>query len=644
MNKIQKIKELIEKLDKCSYEYYVLDQPSISDKQYDQIFDELQFLEQETNFILSSSPTQKVQGKVLPFLKEVKHTELMLSADKSKDINDIIKFMGDQECVLSWKLDGCSIILRYNNGKFLQAITRGGGEKGEDVTHTVMTFKNVPMQIDYKGYLEVRGEGLVTFKDFERINNELIFRGEKTYSSPRNLAAGSVRQLDSNITKDRNLIFKVFGIVKYDINYHTKFMQFDFLADCGFDVVEHVVVDKNLLNFWIENYKERIITLPYLTDGLIVEYDDIAYGKTQGVTGHHSKNMFALKWADDSYETIFRGVGLNTTRTGMVSLTALFDEVDIDGVKVSRATLHNYDIFKELQLGVGDIISVYRANAVIPQIEDNLIRSNTYNINMKCPSCGGSIIIKTPKEARFLFCENEDCPSRLVNKIVHYCSKNAANIDGFSEAGIETFINKGFLKTFSDIYKLEKYKSQIINLEGWGIKSYNNLIDSIDESKNTELYRLIYGIGIPQIGLSGSKNLCKYFNNDINKIINSKYEELYNVKDFGGITASNVVKYFYNKNNLIEIGKLLEYIKIKNNNIISSNKLQDLVFVITGTLSKPREEFQRIIENKGGKTTGTISKKTNYLLAGDNIGETKIKKAVEYGIKIISENDFNLMM
>ncbi|MFA7664271.1 MAG: NAD-dependent DNA ligase LigA, partial [Clostridia bacterium] len=431
---VNRIQELTKQLNEACDAYYTQDNPTLTDKQYDQLFNELQSLEDQFGYILSSSPTQKVQGEVLPYLNKVQHTKPMLSAEKSKDINDVIKFMGNQECVLSWKLDGLTIVLRYNQGKLQQAITRGGGEYGEDVTHAVKTFTNIPLTINYKGYLEIRGEGLVLFNEFEKINLELISKGQETYSSPRNLAAGSVRQLDANITKDRNLIFIAFGIVKCDTEFTTKTGQFEFLKNQGFDVVFHHMIDKSVINESVSMFEENVKNLPYLTDGLIIEFNNLAYGKAQGFTGHHTKNMFALKWNDDCSETKFRGVELNTTRTGIVSITGLFDEVDIDGVKVSRASLHNYDIFQALQLGVEDTITVYRANAVIPQIEDNLTRSGSYQIEMKCPSCGGEVVIKQPKEARFLFCENEDCPSRLVNRFVHFCSKDGMNIDGLSEA------------------------------------------------------------------------------------------------------------------------------------------------------------------------------------------------------------------
>lgn len=651
LDKIQRIQFLVKELSEASKAYYVDDNPYMTDKQYDRYYDELQLLEKETGYILSSSPTQKVQGEVLPFLKKVKHTEPMLSAEKSKDINDVLKFMGNQECVLSWKLDGLTIVLRYNNGKFQQAITRGGGEEGEDVTHTVKTFTNVPLTIDYKGYLEIRGEGLVTFKDFERINSELIAKGEEGYSSPRNLAAGSVRQLDASITKNRNLIFIAFGIVKCDKVLPTKGHQFEFLSELGFEVVYYVVVDKELIKDYVENFKAKLPTLPYLTDGLIIEYDNIAYGKAQGVTGHHGKNMFALKWQDDCSETIFRGVELNTTRTGMVSLTALFDEVDIDGVKVSRASLHNYDIFEELQLGVENIVTVYRANAVIPQIEDNLTRSNTYKIEMKCPSCGGDIVIKTPKEARFLFCENKNCPSRLINKFVHFCSKDAINIDGLSEAGIELFVNKGWLKTFDDLYNLQQYKNQIIKLEGWGSKSYKKLIDAIEKSKKVKMSNFVYALGIPQIGKGSSKILAKHFKDDwfaFEEALINEYD-FTKLQDMGDITNQSLHDWYDNISERKMWTKLtynVEFVKEEKKEVVNTNSnFSGKKLYCTGTFANyKKDELKNIVESLGGEFTSGYAKSLDYLVEGSLKSSSKVDKAKKDGIPVLSEYEFMRMI
>jgi len=646
MNKIERIKELVNTLVEACNSYYVNDNPIMTDKQYDLLYDELSQLEVETNYILSNSPTQKVQGSVVDFLQKVKHSESMLSAEKSKDVNDVVKFIGDKDCVESWKLDGLTLVLKYNEGKLQQAITRGGGEEGEDVTHTVKTFTNIPLTINYNGYLEIRGEGLVTFKDFERINTELMLKGEKTYSNPRNLAAGSVRQLDARITKDRNLMFIAFGIVKCDDVFKYKTEQFEFLKSLGFEVVFYNLINKSVINESVNMFEENVKKLPYLTDGLIFEFNDIEYGKAQGVTGHHSKALYALKWNDDSSETKFRGVKLNTTRTGMTSITSFFDEVDIDGVSVSKASLHNYDIFEALQLGIGDTITVYRANAVIPQIEENLTRSGTYKIDMHCPSCGSELVIKTPKEARFLFCENESCPSKLVNKFVHFCSKDAMDIEGLSEATIEKFIDKEFIKDFTDIYKLEQYKKEIITMEGFGVKSYNNLIAAIEKSRTIEFHRLIYALGINQIGLGGAKRLAKHFNNDMNtflKVLNDNYD-LTNIEDFGEITAQSVNDYFVNTENLNQVNALLDCITIsKPIQTTISNKLEGKIFVITGDVNHftNRKELQSKIEEFGGKCSGSVSAKTSYLINNDNTsGSSKNKSAKALNVPIITEEQF----
>ena len=647
MDKIKRIQELTKLLNQYSYEYYVLDSPTISDKQYDQLYNELESLEKEMDYVLSSSPTQKVQGEVLPFLVEVKHTEPILSADKSKDIKDVIKFMKDQECILSWKLDGLTLVLRYNNGKLQQAITRGGGYSGEDVTHTVKTFINVPLNIDYYGYLEVRGEGLVTFKDFERINAELIAKGKEPYSNPRNLAAGSVRQLDANITKERNLLFIAFGIVKCDNRINFKDTEFEFLQDLGFEVVYHEIVTKDTLEKWINKFESMLPNLSYLTDGLIIEYVSIQYGKKQGITGHHSKALYAFKWNDDSYETIFRGVELNTTRTGMVSITGIFDEVDIDGVKISRASLHNYDIFEALELGIGDIVTVYRANAVIPQIEDNLTRSNTYKIDMVCPSCGGEIVIKTPKDARFLFCENIHCPAKLVSKFVHFVSKEAMDIEGFSDATIQKFIDKGFLKTFDDIYKLDQYKNEIVNIEGFGIKSYNKLMDAINKSRKVKLNQFIYALGIPNIGKSGAKILSKAFNYnwiEFEKALSNRFNFSI-LEDFGYITNDSLHKWYADvdeKKLWVNLLGDVEFVKEeKKGGSNLDTPFAGKKIYCTGTFeSYKKNELKSIVESLGGEFASGYAKSLDYLVFGNVKGSTKVDKAKRDGVPILSEDEF----
>jgi len=651
MNKIERIKELVNICNYHNRKYYTEDKPEISDKEYDKLYNELCDLEAETGYILASSPTQKVQGEVLSELVKIQHSEPMLSAEKSKDINDVLKFMGNKECVLSWKLDGLTLVLKYNNGKFQQAITRGSGYEGEDVSHSVRVFTNVPMTIPYKGYLELRGEGLVPSIELDRVNSELIANGEESYSNCRNLAAGSVRQLDAKITKERNLIFIAFGIISCDVILPLKYLQLDWLQQQGFEVVYHEVIDKNNLQSWINIFEGMIPNLSFLTDGLIIEYNDITYGKAQGSTGHHSKALYALKWQDDSCETSFIGVELNTTRTGMCSITGIFKEVDIDGVKVSRASLHNYDIFEALQLGVNDIIIVYRANQVIPQIEDNLTRSGTYKINMHCPSCGSNLVIRQPKEARFLFCENENCPSKLANKFVHFVSKDAMNIDGLSDAGILTFLDNGWIETFADLYRLDRYKADIIRTEGFGIRSYTKLIEAIEKSKNVKFENFVYALGIDQIGKGGAKRLAKHFKNDINAFLTatSSHHNFTSIADFGMITAYGVYEYFQSESNMAMVKELLQYITIKQEEkkMEGFKDLSNLTFVVTGNVTtfKNRGELEALITSLNGKLSGSVSSKTNFLINNDITSTSgKNQKARELGIPVIDENDFNKMI
>ncbi len=649
MSEVQRIQELVKICNYHDEKYYTNDKPEISDKEYDKLYYELKSLEEKTGFIIASSPTQKIKGEILPFLNKVVHTKPMLSADKSKNIDDVLKFMKDKVCILSWKLDGLTLVLKYDNGVFKQAITRGRhGIEGEDVTHTVRHFTNLPLKISYAGYLELRGEGLISYKDFNRINDELIKNGEETYSSPRNLASGSVRQLDSNITKNRNLFFIAFGIIKCeDEVWDSKYAQLAWLQNQGFETVYHEIIDKNTLVKWVEIFKSMVSNLSFLTDGLIIEFEDITYGKSLGSTGHHSRAIYAMKWNDDNSETIFRGVELNTTRTGITSITGLFDEVEIDGVKVSRASLHNYDIFEDFEFGIGDVINVYRANSVIPQIEENITRSGTYKIDMKCPSCGSDLVIKKPKESRFLFCENKNCTAKLLSKFVHFVSKDAMNIEGLSEATLEKFVSKGFVVTFADIYSLDKHKNQIINMDGFGIKSWNKLWNSIQKSKIVKLENFVYALGIPLIGVSTAKTISKYFKGEwfnFQKACLDDEFDFAQLKDFGQ-TTSNKIHEWFNDLNERRLWTGLTYIInfTKQEEKLINESLEGLTFVVTGSVNHftNRKELQSKIEELGGKCVGSVSKNTNYLINNDITSASgKNKTAIELGVKIISEELF----
>jgi DNA ligase (NAD+) len=657
MNKIDRIKELI-KL--CNYHcnlYYVQDKPEISDFTYDDLYCELEYLEKETNYILSNSPTQKVQGEVLDCFKKVKHTEPMLSAEKSKDINDVIKFMKNEYCIISWKLDGLTIVLRYNKGILQQAITRGTGLEGEDVTSTVRTFANIPLTIQYQGYLEIRGEGLVTLKELNRINQELISKGEEPYSSARNLAAGSVRQLDANITKKRNLIFKAFGMIKCDEEFETKYKQFRFLEDQGFDVVAwSPFIYNNIIDLEerIKIFEDTIPTLDYLIDGLIFEYDNIQYGKSQGVTGHHGRNLFAYKFTDDTADTILRDIEWSVGRTGVITPVALFDEVELAEAKITRASLHNLSIMEELEIGILDKICLQRANGIIPQIVENYTSSNNIIIPEECPACGGVAIIDQPGNSKILYCTNRKCSARLLGEFSHFVSKNAMNIINLSEATLEKFINAGFLKTFDDIYSLWRYKDAIIKMDGFGIKSYDKLIDSINKSKRVKMASFIYSLGIINIGRTASKVIAEYFHNDYFEFAEAASSgfDFTELPDFGMTMCANVLNWYDDISNLELSNRLLDIIRFvkeeeKVMSEVKKNVFQDKVFCVTGSFEnyKPRKLLEEIIESLGGKVTGSVSAKTNYLITNDtDTGTKKNQAAQKFGVEIINEDEFISMI
>lgn len=640
MEKIKRIQELVNICNYHSDLYYIKDNPEISDKDYDKLYSELEVLEKEIGYILSSSPTQKVQGKVVNYLQKVQHTEPMLSAEKSKDINDIKEFMGNQDCSLSWKLDGLTIVLRYDNGKFQQAITRGGGTEGEDVTHTVSTFTNIPLTIDYKEYLEIRGEGLVTFDEFERINSELIVKGEELYKSPRNLAAGSVRQLDANITKNRRLIFIVFGIVKCDTKFKYKSEQFNFLQSLGFTVVFHHIIDKSVIDESVKLFEEKVKKLPYPTDGLIFEYNDIAYGKLQGSTGHHTKNMFALKWTDETQETVLRSVEWNTTRSGQINPTGLFDTVIIDNTEVSRASLHNLSIIEGLQLNIGNHILVSKRNLIIPHVEDNLDRDNEIMSYPKtCPACGGQTIIRNTGSADFLFCTNDDCSAKMLDKFVNFVKRDAMNIDGLSEATLEKFISKGWLMYFDDIYRLNQHCSEICKMDGLGVKSYHNLMSAIDKSKNIKLENFLNALGIEGVGVSTGKLLAKKFKS-VDNLLSANRIDILNIDGIGEITANSIYEY-----RLLHVGTILSlkdkvnFIEdIKKEMVAEDNPFKGMHLYPTGKFDLKKEELKVKLEELGAIVESGYKKSLDMLIAGGDTSKSdKVNKAKADGVRIVTE-------
>ena len=651
MDKIKRIKELINELQKASVAYYKYDNPVMTDKQYDDLYDELSSLEKETGIIMVDSPTQKVQGEILEYLEKVQHRKPMLSANKTKDISEIRKFIGNKTCVMSWKEDGLTIVLRYKDGVLDRAITRGkDGLIGEDVTHTMRMCKNIPLKIPYCTDIEVRGECVIAWNDFNKINENL----DESKSHPRNLAAGSVRQLNASVAKDRNIKYKAFELVqdylyeesKTNVSLLNQVMtiseSFDYLKNCGFDVVEHDLVTKDNVEEMIEKYNPEEYEFP--VDGLIFEYNDYLYGKSLGVTSHHPLSMIALKWNDELYETTLRDIEWNTSKTGLVNPIAVFNETTIDGAGITRATLHNISYIENLQLGIGDKIQIYKANKIIPKVHNNLTRSNTWKLPDKCPNCGGGVEIHNENGSKTLHCINPDCSAKLLGKLVHFCSKNAINIDNLSEQTLQKFIDLDWLTSFIDIYHLSEYKSEMYKLDGFGKKSVDKLLEAIENSRTTTLDRFIYSLSIPLIGRSASKTIAKYFNYDFNEWYNIGISQPFRyilLDDFGEAMQNSIHNFAVNLEMVSDLSD--EFIFVKENSSNSGVDLSGKTFVITGSLQhyKNRDELVSVIESLGAKVSGSVSAKTSFLINNDTeSNSSKNVKAKQLGIPINNEQDF----
>lgn len=639
----ERMLELIRRLKDADIAYYRDDNPVMSDRDYDALMDELKSLEQDTGLILSGSPTQKVSGEILEELTPVRHTRPMLSADKTKSIDDLIKFADGRDVILSWKMDGLTLVLRYNNGLLEQAITRGReGIIGEDVTHTVRTFMNVPLSIPSRAQFEVRGEGVISWENFEKINLSL----DEPYRSPRNLAAGSVRKLDAAEAGKRHLEFFAFDLVT-DMQLGTKHEQLEFLEHNGFAVVPYFRLSAASpieLTKAIEQADPKKFGYP--PDGLILEYDDIAYGKSLGATGHHENRMIALKWEDELFETRFIGVELATTRTGMVSITGLFEPVEIDGATVSRAYLHNLDVFDEFQFGIGDSIKVYKANMIIPQIAQNDTQSNTFILPMTCPCCGEHLSVKhTTGGTRQLYCENPHCAAKLVQKFNHFCEKTRMNIEGLSATTLEKFIGHGWIRNFGDLYDLEKHREDIINTEGFGVKSYERLQASIEKSRHCTLAQFIAGLGIPMVGRHAGRDLDRYFHGSwesFEQAIRDGFD-FTKLPDFGETLHNNIYTWYADKEEEALWRPLLEKIEFIKENLTMSIKITPLygkTVVATGKLENyTRDGIQSKLLELGAKPANSVTKKTDYLIVGEKAG-SKLTKARQLGIPTLSEQDF----
>ena len=647
---LNKMKSLIAQLLAANKAYYGEDDPIMTDLEYDQQYHELEQLEQETGIVLASSPTQRVSGEVLDSLTAVTHTKPMLSADKTKSTAEIFKFIGGRKVVVSWKLDGLTLVLRYEGGKLAQAITRGDGLKGEDVTHTVRVMGNVPLTIPCTDPLEVRGEGVISWQNFNELNETLA----EPYSHPRNLAAGSIRKLDAEESKKRRLEFLAFDLISENLGGTTKWENLRFLAQMGFTTVGYSVLAANASQEAVEQaialYRPEEYAFP--VDGLIFEYDDLAYGRSLGATGHHENRLMALKWADTLYDTVFRCLEVATTRTGMVSLTGVFDDVEIDGTIVNHAYLHNLDIFKQMALGPGDKISVYKANMIIPQIAENHTKSGGCPIPSVCPCCGEMLMIHTsPGGTQQLYCENTDCPARLVRKFVHFCSKTRMEIEGLAEQTLETFVQRGWVKNFGDLYELERHKADIIACPGFGEKSFARLQAAIDKRRTCTLNQFIAAVGIPEVGRHAGRILNRHFGGDWNAFEQAVQEgyDFTQLQDFGKVMHDNIYAWYNNAEEARLWRPALDHISFLKEDTTMSENLNNNPFagktvVATGKLENyTRDGIQMKLLELGAKPASSVSKKTDYVIAGEKAG-SKLIKAQELGITILTEQQFEEML
>ena len=643
-NSLQRMKELVEKLDQAAKAYYQEDREIMSNQEYDSLYDQLEQLEKETGTVLTNSPTVRVGYEAVNELPKEEHPSPMLSLDKTKDREVLRGFIGNHKCLLSWKLDGLTIVLTYENGELVKAVTRGNGIVGEVITNNARVFKNIPLRIPYKGQLVLRGEAIITYSEFERIN-ETIGDADAKYKNPRNLCSGSVRQLNNEITAKRNVRFYAFALVSaQDVDFsNSREQQFIWLKKQGFEVVEYKVVTSESLDEAMDYFSKTIVNNDFPSDGLVVTYDDIAYGESLGSTAKFPRNSFAFKWADEMRETRLLDMEWSPSRTGLINPVAIFEPVELEGTTVSRASVHNISIVKELQLGIGDTIKVYKANMIIPQIAENLTRSSNLVIPDKCPVCGQEARIRKENDVETLYCMNPDCVAKKIKSFSLFTSRDAMNIDGLSEATLEKFIAMGFIHNFGDIFEIGRYKDQIVEMEGFGQKSFDNLMVSLEKAKETTLAKVIYSLGITGIGLANAKVICKYFDDDIEKIRHADEEEISAIEGIGPVIAGSMADYFKSAENNQKLDHLLSHLHLVHEETSAEQVFAGKTFVITGSVEhfSNRSEAKEFIEARGGKVTGSVTKKTDYLINNDKTSaSSKNKKAQELGIPILSEEDF----
>ena len=644
MDKKARIKELVEILNKAAKSYYVDAVEIMPNIEYDKLYDELVKLEKETNVVLSNSPTQNVGYEIAGELPKKAHESPMLSLDKTKSVEDLREWLGDNKALLSWKMDGLTIVLTYRDGELAEAVTRGNGTIGEVITNNAKNFQNIPLKIEFKGELILRGEAIIKYSDFKRINDAIEDATAK-YKNPRNLCSGSVRQLNPAITKSRMVYCNIFNVVKADgVDFeNSKAKQFEWVKNEGFDVVEYKFTDSKSIADDIAEFESKIESNDIPSDGLVLLLDDIALGERLGSTSKFPRNAMAFKWSDERQVTKLKYIEWSPSRTGLINPVAVFEPVELEGTTVSRASLHNVSIFEDLMLGVGDEISVYKANMIIPQVYENLTKSNTEKVPDTCPACGSHASIKQDNESKVLLCTNPDCQIKHIKQYALMASRDALNIDGLSESTLEKFLSKGFIKNDSDIFKLDRYKDEIVNMEGFGKRSYEKLMAALEEAKHTNVARFLYSLGINGIGSANAKMIAKYFDNDIDKIITAGKDELLEIEGIGEVLANSIVEFFKDSKNIENVKNLREVLIFEAEESAGSDSFAGKVFVITGSLEHftNRNELKELIENNGGKVSGSVSSKTNFLINNDTASNSsKNKKAKELGVEIISEEDF----
>lgn len=643
MADIGRMKELIDILNRASAVYYQGKDEIMSNFEYDKLYDELVSLEKESGLVLAGSPTQKVGYEILSELPKQTHPSPMLSLDKTKQVNELESWLGDKEGLLSWKMDGLTVVLTYENGQLLNAVTRGNGVVGEVITNNAKVFKKLPISIPFKGHMVLRGEAVITYSEFEKINASLS--EEEQYKNPRNLCSGSVRQLNNEITAKRNVELYAFTLVEAEgVDFeNSQKNKMEFMRKQGFQVVEYKLVTRENIAETVEWFSDKVKTNDFPSDGLVLLYDDIEYGDSLGSTAKFPRNAIAFKWADEVAKTKLLEMEWSASRTGLINPVAIFEPVELEGTTVSRASVHNISIVRELKLGIGDEIEVYKANMIIPQIAKNFTESDSLEIPDKCPVCGEKTVIHKENDVEVLFCENPDCLAKKIKSISLFVSRDAMNIDGMSEATIEKFIARGFLHELADLFKLERYKDEIISMEGFGEKSYEKLIKAADAAKVTTTAKFIYSLGISGIGLSNAKMICKALDNDFDKIRKVSREELIEIDGVGEVLADSFVRFFEKENNNHVVDDLLKIIKMEDSESSVQNDMEGMNFVITGSVNhfSNRGAVKELVESRGGKVTGSVTSKTKYLINNDSTSNSsKNKKAKELGVQIITEDEF----